>query len=79
MAFKIPYVYDFITKLFRQSSKIMAMKIFVILNKATLSTGNINGLNLAAVRLMIAPVSELPQYHINMISCTTPRLMKACE
>jgi hypothetical protein len=49
----------------------MTMKMFVILDKAKLSIGNINGLNLAAVRLTIAPVSKLPQYNISMICCTS--------
>ena len=43
------------------------MKMFVILDKAKLSTGNINGLNLAAVRLTIAPVSKLPQHKHDLL------------
>jgi len=60
----------------QKSYKIMIMKMFLILDKAKLSTGNIN---LAAVRLTIAPVSKLPQYNISMICSTKPGLKKACE
>jgi hypothetical protein len=63
----------------QKSSKIMIMKMFVIMDKAKLSIGNINGLNLAAIRLTIVSVSELPQYNITMISCTKSGLMKACK
>jgi hypothetical protein len=57
----------------------MTMKIYVISGKAKPNTGNINGSNLAVVKLMIAPVFELPQYNISMICCTEPGLTKACE
>jgi hypothetical protein len=63
----------------QQLSKTMTMKIYVILGKAKPNTGNINGSNLAAVKLTIAPVFELPQYNITMICCTEPGLTKACE
>jgi len=45
----------------QKSSKTMIMKMFVILDKANPYTGNINGLNLAAARLMIAQVCKLQQ------------------
>jgi hypothetical protein len=53
MAFKIPYVYDYITKLCRQQAeviKIMIMRMFIILGKAKPDIGSIRGLNKAAVK-----------------------------
>jgi hypothetical protein len=80
--FTIPYVYDFFTKLCRnrqKTTKTTIMKMFLILGKAKLSTGNINGLNLAAVRLINAPVLKWPPFKISTIFCTKHGLIKACE
>jgi hypothetical protein len=63
MAFQIPYVYDDITKSFRQqaeSYKIMKTKMFAALDKAKPDTGNAKGLNLAAVMFTTVQVSRLP-------------------
>jgi hypothetical protein len=63
VAFQIPYVYDFITKHAdnkQKSSKIMKMKMFVLLDKARPHTENIRGLNLAAVMCTTVQVSKLP-------------------
>jgi len=51
----------------QKSYKTMIIKMFVILDKAKPSTGNINVLNLAAVRLTIAQVSELPQHKHDLL------------
>ena len=63
----------------KKFSKTMKMKMFVILGKAKLNTGNIKSSNLTAVRFTIPPVSKLPQYNLSIICCTEPGLMKACE
>jgi hypothetical protein len=63
----------------QKTSKTMIMKMFITLDKTKPNTGNINSLNLAAVRLTIAQVPKLPQYNISMICFTKPGLMKACE
>jgi hypothetical protein len=55
----------------------MVMKMFATLDKGKSNTANINGLNLAAVKLTIAQVSKLPQYKVGMIYCTKPGLTKA--
>ena len=60
-------------------SKTMKTKLFVILGKTNLNTGNTNDSNLAAVRLTIDLMSKSPHYNISMICCTEPGLMKACE
>jgi len=57
----------------------MITKIFIILGKAKLNTGNTNDSNLAEVRLTIALMSKPPHYNISIICCTEPGLMKACE
>jgi hypothetical protein len=53
MAFKLPYVYDYITKLCRQQAKVIQKHEsanVATLDKANPDTGNIRGLNLAAVK-----------------------------
>ena len=60
-------------------TKIMTMNMFVKLDKAKLNTGNINGLNLAAVRFTVAPVSTLPLCNLGIFCCAHPGMMKACE
>jgi hypothetical protein len=47
------------------------------LDKGKPNAANINGLNLAVVKLTIAQVSKLPQYKVGMICCTKPGLAKA--
>jgi hypothetical protein len=47
----------------QKSFKTTTMKMFAILAKAKLSTGNINDLSLAVVRLTIAPVSKWQPYN----------------
>ena len=54
----------------------MTMKIYVILGKEKPNTENINGSDLAMVKLTIAPIFELPQYNISMICCTQPGMRK---
>jgi hypothetical protein len=58
-------------------SKPTIMMTFVILGKAELGTENINGFNLAAARLMNAPVSKWPSCNISTICCRKPGLIKA--
>jgi hypothetical protein len=53
MAFQIPYVYDYVTKLCRQQADVVQdneIKIFATLDKAKPDKENIRGLNLVAVR-----------------------------
>jgi hypothetical protein len=70
VAFQIPYVYDYITKLCRRQAEInnnnnnksftiMKMKIYAILDKSKPHTENIRGLNLAAVIYTTVQVSRL--------------------
>jgi hypothetical protein len=60
----------------QKSSKNMVMKMFATLDKGKPNTANINGLNLAAVKLTIAQVSKLPQHKVGMICCTKSGLTK---
>jgi hypothetical protein len=60
MAFAIPFVYDYITKLCRQQAEVMIAEMFAILGKAKPVTENIRGLNLAAVKHTTIQVSRLP-------------------
>jgi hypothetical protein len=63
MAFKLPYIYDHITKLCRQQAEviqIMRMKMFATLDKVNPDTENIRGFNLAAVKHTTVQVSRLP-------------------
>jgi hypothetical protein len=63
VAFKIPYVYDFITKLRRQQAKIiqtMKMRMFATLDKAKPDIESIRGLNLAAVTCTTVQMSRVP-------------------
>jgi hypothetical protein len=53
MAFKLLYVYDYITKLCRQQAEVIQnhkMQMFATLDKANRDTGNIKGLNFVAVK-----------------------------
>jgi hypothetical protein len=54
MAFKLPYIYDYIKKLCRQQAEVIEnhknAKIFATLDKPNPDTGYIRGLNLAAVK-----------------------------
>jgi hypothetical protein len=62
MAFKVPYIYDYITKLCsnkQKSYKIMKMKMFATLDKANPDTGNKSGLNLVAVKHTTVQVNRL--------------------
>jgi hypothetical protein len=62
MAFKLLYIYDYITKLCRQQAeviKIMKMQMFATLDKANRDTGNIRGLNLASVKHTTVQVTRL--------------------
>jgi hypothetical protein len=62
MTFKLPYIYDYIKKLCRQQAEALRnheMQIFVILDKANRDTGNIKGLNLAAVKHTTVQVTRL--------------------
>jgi hypothetical protein len=63
MAFKIPYVYDYIKNYAgnkQKSYKIMIMKMFAILYKAKPDIESIRGLNLAAVMHTTVQVTRLP-------------------
>jgi hypothetical protein len=58
-AFQIPYVYNYITKLFRQQAQVtqsMKIHIFEILDKAKPNTENIRGLYLAMVKVNKMPL-----------------------
>jgi hypothetical protein len=71
VAFQIPYVYDYITNHAgskQKSYKIMKMKMFAILDKAKPDTGNIRGLNLAAVMFMTVQASRLPLWRELLVS-----------
>jgi hypothetical protein len=60
---KIPYVYDYITKLCRQQAeviKITIMRMFATLDKAKPDIESIRGLNLAAVTCTTVHVSRVP-------------------
>jgi hypothetical protein len=55
VAFKIPYMYDYITKLCRTQAEVIVNHVnlmYVVLDKEKPGIGNIRGLNLAAVRPM---------------------------
>jgi hypothetical protein len=62
MDLKLPYIYDYVTKLCMQqkSYKIMKMQMFATLDKVSPDTGNIRGLNLAAVKYTTVQVTRLP-------------------
>jgi hypothetical protein len=47
---KIPYVYDYIPKLFRKQAEIIQKHMYVVLDKERPCIGSIRGLNLAAVK-----------------------------
>jgi hypothetical protein len=62
-AFKLPYIYDYITKLCRQQAEVIQnvrMQIFTTLDKAKPDTGNIRGLKLAAVKHTTVQVTRPP-------------------
>jgi hypothetical protein len=60
MTFKVPYIYDYIMKLFQQqrSYKIIKMQMFVTSEQVTPNTENIWGLSLAVVKRMTIQVSR---------------------
>jgi hypothetical protein len=61
LAFHIPYVYDYIKNYAgnkQMSFKIIAIKMFSTLDKAKPTTGNMRGLNLAAVKNTTVQVSK---------------------
>jgi hypothetical protein len=66
MAFNLPYVYDYITKLCRQQAEVIQnhendyVCVCVAQGKAKPDTENIRGLNLAVVKLMTLEVTQLP-------------------
>jgi hypothetical protein len=63
MAFKLPYVYDHITKLCRQQADVILNhdnEKFATLDKAKPDTGNTRRLNLAAVKHTTVQVTRLP-------------------
>jgi hypothetical protein len=63
VAFQIPYVYDYITKLCRQQAEVIQNhenEMFATLDKARPHTENIRGLNLAAVTCTTVQVPKLP-------------------
>jgi hypothetical protein len=60
MTFELPYVYDYITKLCWQQAEVIQNRdnaMFATLYKANPDTGNIRGLNLAAVKLTTVQVT----------------------
>jgi hypothetical protein len=62
MAFKLPYIYDYITKFCRQQAEVIQNhenEMFATLEKANRDTGNIRGLNLAAVKHTTVQVTRL--------------------
>jgi hypothetical protein len=63
LAFQIPVVYNYITKLCRQQAEVIQnheMKMFATLDKAKPVTENTRGLNLAAVKHTTVQVTRLP-------------------
>jgi hypothetical protein len=61
LAFKIPYVYDYITKLYRRQAEVILdhENLSVVqLDKEKPGIGNIRGLNLATVKSTIVQVSD---------------------
>jgi hypothetical protein len=61
LAFKIPYVYDYITKLCRRQAEVILNhenQMYVQLDKDKPGIGNIRGLNLAAVKSTTVQVSD---------------------
>jgi hypothetical protein len=62
MAFKLPYMYDYITKLCRQQAEVIQNHEnakFATLDKANCDTGNMRSLNLAAVSHSTVEVTRL--------------------
>jgi hypothetical protein len=62
MAFNLPFVYDYITKLCRQHAEVIQNHENYHVSstdKAKPDKENIRGLNLAAVKLMTVPVTKL--------------------
>jgi hypothetical protein len=63
MAFKLPYTYNYITKVYRQQAEVIQNHENAIvpnIEKANLDTANIRGLNLAAVKHTTVQVTRLP-------------------
>jgi hypothetical protein len=48
--YKIPYVYDYIPKLFRKQAEVIQKHMYVVLEKVRPCIGIIRGLNLAPVK-----------------------------
>jgi hypothetical protein len=71
VAFQISNVYDYITNHAgskQKSYKITKMKMFAVLDKAKLDTGNTRGLILAAVMFTTVQLSRLPLYRELLVS-----------
>jgi hypothetical protein len=63
VAFKLPHLYDYITKLCRQQAEVIRNhenEKFATLDKVRSETGNTRGLNLAAVKHTTVQVTRLP-------------------
>jgi hypothetical protein len=63
MAFKLPYIYDYITKLSRKQIEVIHIHENANvrnIGKTNPDTGNIRGLNLAAVKHTTVEVTRLP-------------------
>jgi hypothetical protein len=63
MAFRIPYVYDYITKLCRPQAEVVQnyiMKMFATLDKAKPDIESIRGLNITAFKHTTVQVTRLP-------------------
>jgi hypothetical protein len=62
VAFKLPYIYDYITKLCRQQADVIQNHenaVFAILDKTKHDRRNIRGLNFAAVKHTTVQVTKL--------------------
>jgi hypothetical protein len=59
MAFKLPYIYDYITKLCRQQAEVTQNHENSNVRNIGQGTGNIGGLNLAAVKHTTVQVTRL--------------------
>jgi hypothetical protein len=83
-AFKVPYVYNYITKLRKQRSyKIIKMQMSVTLGKEKPNRENIRGLSLAWQRSCVQPFKQLSSQcnmsyiRYGMICSARPRLTEA--
>jgi hypothetical protein len=59
MAFKLSYIYDYVTKLCRQQAEVIQNHENATFNKANPGTGNIRGLNLTALKHTTVQVTRL--------------------